>query len=194
MWIVESSLRVNKVMAIYDLENKKVIGYRDIYEETEMDDEHDVLYPPYPYETFHDTEAQALEYRKNKIDSLPEKMKTCKEIIKELDSVDLSNLGFKQSDYLGSHAEDEEEGYWSKQHTKVSRELKKYKQFIQTSFISINARNIKYDEVVRVEWLGEWKARLVTRDGEEVTTSSDGEYEFIADIFGGNRSDKVLKE
>lgn len=193
MWLVESSLHVKKVMAFYDLENKKVIASRYIDEETGMDDEDDELYPPYPYETFHDTEAQALEYRKNRIDSLPEKMKTCKELIKELDNIGVSELGFEPSDYLGHHA-DEEEGYWSKEHTKVSRQLRKYKQFVQTSFISINARNIKYDEVVRVEWLVGGKARLVTKDCEDVTTSSDDEYKFIEDIFGENRSDKILKE
>ena len=190
MWIVESNLEVSKVMAIYDLENKKVVANQYIDEETGMENEGDDLFRPREFETFHDTEAQAMEYRKRMIDSLGEKIKNCEALVKRLDKIGVEKFGFKDEDYLGQHADDAD--YWIEEYSKTNVALKKYRTFIQTRFININARHIKYDEVIRVEWLENRKAMLVTKDCEDVTTSSDEEYDFIKDIFGANKSDRVL--
>ena len=193
MWLMETTLCVKQIVALFDVEKKQVVCYQYVNEDGTTDEYDDWMHV-YEGETFYNTEAEAKETRLRKIDELKEKMKTCLAIIQEIDGINPSeDFDFKREDYLGRHAHDESENdYWRKRRKNAEKEASLLTTIARTRFFNVAGQTINLDEVVRVLWHENAEATLVMRDGTKVKTYSEPEYNVVVGMFGSNRSDRYM--
>ena len=195
MWLMESSLSVKQIVALFDMEKKQVVCYQYCNDDGTCDEDDDWMHV-YEGETFYNTEADAKEAQQRRYDEAREKMKTCMALIKELDRIEATDdFDFKREDYLGNHAHDiSESDYWSKSRKNAEKEASLLASIARSRHFNVNGETINIDEVVRIMWHDEDKATLIMRDGHKVTTFSEVEYTVVTDMFGSNRSERVCKE
>ena len=193
MWLMESSLIVKQIVALFDMEKKQVVCYQYCNDDGTCDED-DEWVRVYEYETFYNTEADAKEAQQRKYDEAREKMKTCLALIKELDHVESTgDFVFKREDYLGCHAHNKAEAdYWRKCRQKAEKEASLLTTIAHSRFFNVAGQTINLDEVVRVQWHEEEEATLVMRDGTKVKTYTAAEYAVVVDMYGRNRSDKYI--
>ena len=195
MWLMEGSLYVRQIVALFDLEKKQVVCYRYCKNDGTCDEDDDWTHV-YEGETFYNTEADAKEAQQRKYDEAREKMKTCMALIKELDRIEeTDDFHFKREDYLGRHAQDRSESnYWANRRKKAEKEASLLATIARTHFFNVAGRTINLDEVVRIMWHEEEEATLVMRDGTKVKTDTEAEYAVVVDMYGSNRSDLYIKK
>lgn len=196
MWLMESSLNVKQIVALFDMEKKQVVCYRECNEDGTCDEEED-WYRVFEGETFYNTEADAKEAQQRRYDEAREKMKACKALIKELDLIEATDdFVFQREDYLGCHANNGEESddYWRKRRKKAEKKLSLMTTIARSRFFNVAGQTINLDEVVRILWHKEAEATLVMRDGTKVKTDTEAEYAVVVDLYGENRSDKYIKK
>ena len=196
MWLMESSLKVRQIVALFDVEKNEIICYRYRNDDGTTDDDDD-WYHVYPGETFYNTEGEAKESLQRKIAELKEKMKTCLSIIKELDCINPSDdFKFKREDYLGHYAHDKSESdFWERRRKNAEKESGLLNSIARSRHFNVAGETINIDEVVRVLWHDNddnEKATLVMRDGHKVRTYSEPEYNVVVGMFGSNRSDRYI--
>ena len=192
MWLIESSLGMKQIVALFDMEKKKVVCYRYCNDDGTCDEDDDWV-RVYDGDSFYNTEADAKEAQQRMYDEAREKMKTCRALIKELDLIEpTDDFTFKRDDYLGSYADDEEDDYWTKRRRNAEKEASLLTTISRSRFFNVSGQTINLDEVVRVLWHKGEEATLVMRDGTEVKTSTEVEYAVVADMYGDNRSDKCM--
>ena len=193
MWLMETTLCVKQIVALFDVEKKQVVCYQYVNEDGTTDEDDDWMHV-YEGETFYNTEAEAKETRLRKIDELKEKMKTCLAIIQEIDRINPSeDFEFKREDYLGCHAHDRSESdYWEKRRKNAEKEAGLFNTIARSRHFNVAGQTIDIDEVVRVLWHENAEATLVMRDGTKVKTYSEPEYNVVVGMFGSNRSDRYM--
>ena len=193
MWLMETTLCVKQIVALFDVEKKQVVCYQYVNEDGTTDEDDDWMHV-YEGETFYNTEAEAKETRLRKIDELKEKMKTCLAIIQEIDRINPSeDFEFKREDYLGHHAHDRSESeYWEKRRKNAEKEAGLFNTIARSRHFNVAGQTIDIDEVVRVLWHENAEATLVMRDGTKVKTYSEPEYNVVVGMFGSNRSDRYM--
>ena len=190
MWLVENSLEIRQVVALYDIEKKEVVCEHYAPEEDEEEDGD--WYQVIEGEQFFNTEQEAREHRKIRIEEAREKMKTCLALIHELDKLETADdFMFKKSDYLGNHAEDQsEEEYWRKRREKYEKTSSLFATIARSRHFNVAGQTINIDEVVRVKWHDKESATLVMRDGTNITTYTAAEFDVVEGMFGSNRSNR----
>ena len=196
MWLMESSLNVKQIVALFDMEKKQVVCYQYCNDDGTCDEDDDWMHV-YEGETFYNTEADAKEAQQRRYDEAREKMKTCKALIKELDLIEATDdFVFQREDYLGCYANNGEESddYWRKRRQKAEKELSLMTTIARSRFFNVAGQTINLDEVVRILWHKEEEVTLVMRDGTKVKTSTEAEYAVVVDLYGENRSDKYIKK
>lgn len=192
MWLLESSLIVTQIVALFDIEKKQVVCYRYCNDEGVCDEEEDWM-RVYDGETFYNTEADAKEAQQRKYDEAREKMKTCKTLIKELDHLEpTADFDFKREDYLGGYANDTEHEYWKKRRHNAEQEASLLTTIARTRFFNVAGQTINLDEVVRIMWHENNEATLIMRDGTKVKTCSKPEFDVVVDMYGSNRSGRCI--
>ena len=193
MWLMESSLDVKQIVALFDMEKKQVVCYRECYDDGTCD-EHDDWSCVYDGDSFYNTEADAKEAQQRRYDEAREKMKTCKALIEELDRIEATDdFDFNREDYLGCHADNRSESdYWSKRRQNAEKEASLLTTIARTHFFNVAGQTINLDEVVRIMWHKEEEATLVMRDGTKVKTYTEAEYAVVVDMYGSNRSDRYM--
>ena len=193
MWLMETTLSVKQIVALFDVEKKQVVCYQYVNEDGTTDEDDDWMHV-YEGETFYNTEAEAKETRLRKIDELKEKMKTCLAIIQEIDHINPSeDFEFNREDYLGRHAHDRSESdYWEKRRKNAEKEAGLFNTIARSRHFNVAGQTIDIDEVVRVLWHENAEATLVMRDGTKVKTYSEPEYNVVVGMFGSNRSDRYM--
>jgi len=191
MWLMENSLKVAQIVALFDIEKKQVVCYQYCNDDSTCDEDDDWMHV-YEGETFYNTEADVKEAQQRKYDEAREKMKTCRALIKELDHIQATDdFNFNREDYLGDYAHYEaEDDYWKKRRKKAEKEASLLTTIARTHFFNVAGQTINLDEVVRILWHKEEEATLVMRDGTRVTTYTEAEYAVVADMYGSNRSDR----
>ena len=193
MWLMESSLDVKQIVALFDMEKKQVVCYRECYDDGTCD-EHDDWYRVYDGDSFYNTEADAKEAQQRRYDEAREKMKTCKALIEELDRIEpTDDFDFKREDYLDCHADDRlESDYWRNRRQNAEKEASLLTTIARTHFFNVAGQTINLDEVVRIMWHKEEEATLVMRDGTKIKTCTEAEYAVVVDMYGSNRSDRYM--
>ena len=193
MWLMESSLNVKQIVALFDMEKKQVVCYQYCNDDGTCDEDDDWMHV-YEGETFYNTEAEAKETRLRKIDELKAKMKTCLDFIQEMDRINPSeDFEFKREDYLGRYAHDRSESdYWEKRRKNAEKEAGLFNTIARSRHFNVAGQTIDIDEVVRVLWHENAEATLVMRDGTKVKTYSEPEYNVVVGMFGSNRSDRYM--
>ena len=193
MWLMESSLYVKQIVALFDMEKKQVVCYKYVNEDGTTDEDDDWMHV-FEGETFYNTEADAKEAQQRKYDEAREKMKTCQELIKELDRIEVTDdFDFKREDYLGSHAHDKSESdYWRKLRNNAEKEASLLASIARSRHFNVAGQTINIDEVVRIMWHEDEEATLIMRDGTKVKTYTKAEYAVVVDMFGINRSDRYM--
>jgi hypothetical protein len=193
MWLLESSLDVKQIVALFDMEKKQVICYQYCNDDGTCDEDDDWS-RVYEGETFYNTEADAKKAQQRKYDEAREKMKTCMALIKELDRIEATDdFDFKREDYLGEHANDESESeYWRNCRKNAEKEASLLTTIARTRFFNVAGQTINLDEVVRIMWHENAEATLVMRDGTQVKTDTEAEYAVVVDMYGSNRSDRYM--
>ena len=193
MWLMESSLNVKQIVALFDMEKKQVVCYQYCNDDGTCDEDDDWMHV-YEGETFYNTEADAKEAQQRRYDEAREKMKTCMALIKELDRIEATDdFDFKREDYLGGYAHcGEERDYWTKCRQNAEKEASLLATIARSRHFNVAGQTINLDEVVRIMWHEEGKATLVMRDGTEVKTYTEAEYAVVVDMFGSNRSKRYM--
>ena len=193
MWLMESSLSVKQIVALFDMEKKQVVCYQYCNDDGTCDEDDDWMHV-YEGETFYNTEADAKEAQQRRYDEAREKMKTCMALIKELDRIEpTDDFDFKREDYLGGHAHDKSESdYWVKRRRNTEKEAGLFNTIARSRHFNVAGQTINIDEVVRVMWHENAEATLVMRDGTKVKTYSEPEYNVVVGMFGSNRSDRYM--
>ena len=89
MWLVEASLAIKEIVAMYDEVNDIVYCYvyKDDFNE-ESPQRIGEWYPPYNHETFYKTEGAAIDYRNAKREEFKEMMPKVKAFIERMDNVE----------------------------------------------------------------------------------------------------------
>ena len=178
MWLLEYSLEVRKVTALYDTEKGKVIcnQYCENVGEVEW-------YAPFQCEQFFDNEDEAFEARDKRIEELREKMKTCRELINDFETIQpCDDFEFEPSDYLGDPLAAELNEIGSlREKIRLLIPIARSRQF------NVNGMTINIDKVEYVLW-NHKKATLYMDSGQQVTTHSEAEYFVVKKIFGDNIS------
>lgn len=194
MWLLESSLILRQVVALFDLEKKQVVCYRYVGEDGDIDEDQDWSSLD-EGDTFYNTEGEAKEARLRRIDDAKGKMKTCLSLIKELDNIAVSDdFDFKRKDYLGIHAKErDEDNYWEKRRKLAEEKVGMLVTIARRHFFNVAGQTINLDEVVRVLWGEGDDATLVMRDGTKVRTYSEAEIGVVVDMFGSNGSGRYIK-
>ena len=197
MWLMECSLYVKQIVALFDMEKKQVVCYQYCNEDGTCDDDDDWS-RVYEGEIFYNTEADAKEAQQRKYDETREKMKTCLALIKELDCIEATDdFDFKREDYLGRYAHAKEESdYWAVRRKNSEKEASLLATIARTHFFNVAGQTINLDEVVRILWHEkneEEEATLVMRDGTKVKTYTKAEYDVVVDMYGSNRSGRYMK-
>lgn len=197
MWLMECSLNVRQIVALFDMEKKQVVCYKYCNEDGTCDDDDDWS-RVYEGETFYNTEADAKEAQQRKYDETREKMKTCLALIKELDRIEATDdFDFKREDFLGRYAHAKEEGdYWVVRRKNAEEEASLLATIARTHFFNVAGQTINLDEVVRILWHENEEAEeatLVMRDGTKVKTYTKAEYDVVVDMYGSNRSGRYMK-
>ena len=191
MWLMESSLEVSQIVALFDMEKKQVVCYRYCNDDGTCDEDDDWMHV-YEGETFYNTEADAKEAQQRRYDEAREKMKTCRALIEELDKIEATDdFDFKREDYLGYYAQPES-AYWHKRRTNAEKEAGLLTTIARTHFFNVAGQTINLDEVVRVLWHEDEEATLVMRDGTKVKTYTEAEFAVVVDMYGSNRSDRYV--
>ena len=193
MWLMECSLNVRQIVALFDMEKKQVVCYQYCNDDGTYDED-DGWSHVYEGETFYNTEADAKEAQQRKYDETREKMKTCLALIKELERVEATDdFDFKREDYLGRYAHAKEESdYWAVRRRNSEEEASLLTTIARTHFFNVAGQTINLDEVVRIMWHKEEEATLVMRDGTKVKTYTEAEYAVVVDMYGSNRSDRYI--
>lgn len=193
MWLMESSLSVKQIVALFDMEKKKVVCYQYCNDDGTCDEDDDWMHV-YEGETFYNTEADAKEAQQRKYDEAREKMKTCMALIKELDLIEVTDdFVFNREDYLGRYALNRAESdYWEKRRKNAEKEASLLTTIARTHFFNVAGQTINLDEVVSIMWHEEEEATLVMRDGTNVKTYTEAEYAVVVDMYGSNRSDRYM--
>ena len=197
MWLMECSLNVRQIVALFDMEKKQVVCYQYCNDDGTYDED-DGWSHVYEGETFYNTEADAKEAQQRKYDETREKMKTCLALIKELERVEATDdFDFKREDYLGRYAHAKEESdYWAVRRRNSEEEASLLTTIARTHFFNVAGQTINLDEVVRILWHEEHdeeSATLVMRDGTKVKTYTKAEYDVVVDMYGSNRSGRYMK-
>ena len=197
MWLMESSLNVKQIVALFDMEKKQVVCYQYCNDDGTCDEDDDWMHV-YEGETFYNTEADAKEAQQRKYDETREKMKTCLALIKELDRIEpTDDFDFKREDFLGRYAHAKEESdYWAVSRKNSEKEASLLATIARTHFFNVAGQTINLDEVVRILWHEEHdeeSATLVMRDGTKVKTYTKPEYDVVVDMYGSNRSGRYMK-
>ena len=193
MWLIESDLDMKQIVALFDMEKKRVVCYRYCNEDGTCNDDDD-WFRVYEGDSFYNTEADAKEAQQRKYDEAREKMKTCRALIKELDRIESTDdFTFNREDYLGNWAHDgEEEDYWKERRKMAEEKLSLMTTIARSRFFNVSGQTINLDEVVRILWHKDEEATLVMRDGTKVKTSTEAEYAVVVDLYGDNRSGKYM--
>ena len=193
MWLMESSLNVKQIVALFDMEKKQVVCYQYCNDDGTCDEDYDWTHV-FDGETFYNTEADAKEAQQRKYNEAREKMKTCKALIKELEQVQATDdFDFKREDYLGGYANDVSKSeYWINRRRKAEKEVSLLTTIARTHFFNVAGQTINLDEVVRIMWHKEEEATLVMRDGTKVKTYTEAEYAVVVDMYGSNQSDRHM--
>ena len=197
MWLMECSLNVRQIVALFDMEKKQVVCYQYCNDDGAYDED-DGWSHVYEGETFYNTEADAKEAQQRKYDETREKMKTCLALIKELDRIEATDdFEFKREDYLGRYAHAKEESdYWAVRRKNSEKEASLLATIARTHFFNVAGQTINLDEVVRILWHENEEAEeatLVMRDGTKVKTYTKAEYDVVVDMYGSNRSGRYMK-
>ena len=193
MWLMESSLKVKQIVALFDMEKKQVVCYQYCNDDGTCDEDDDWMHV-YEGETFYNTEADAKEAQQRRYDEAREKMKTCMALIKELDRIEATDdFDFKPEDYLGGYARDEAESdYYKKRRMNAEKEASLLASIARSRHLNVAGQTINLDEVVRIMWHKDEEATLVMRDGTKVKTYTEAEYAVVVDMYGSNRSDRYM--
>ena len=193
MWLMESSLDVKQIVALFDMEKKQVVCYQYCNDDGTCDEDDDWMHV-YEGETFYNTEADAKEAQQRRYDEAREKMKTCKALIEELDRIEpTDDFNFKREDYLDCHADDRSESdYWRNRRQNAEKEASLLTTIARTHFFNVAGQTINLDEVVRIMWHKDEEATLIMRDGTKVKTCTEAEYAVVVDMYGSNRSDRYM--
>ena len=186
MWLVECSLNMHQVEALYDLKKNEVVCEHYSGDDYDGDDD---WYKVQNGERFFNTEQEAREYRALRIEEAREKMNTCMALIEELDRLEpADDFQFERKDYLGGYAtSDGRHGYYYEQYKKYEKEASLLATIARSRHFNANGRTILIDEVIGVRWYKD-KATLVLRGGDSITTISKEEFEIVELMFGSNRS------
>ena len=197
MWLMECSLNVRQIVALFDMEKKQVVCYQYCNDDSTYDED-DGWSHVYEGETFYNTEADAKEAQQRKYDETREKMKTCLALITELDRIEATDdFDFKREDYLGRYAHAKEESdYWAVRRRNSEEEASLLATIARTHFFNVAGQTINLDEVVCILWHENEEAEeatLVMRDGTKVKTYTKAEYDVVVDMYGSNRSGRYMK-
>lgn len=203
MWLVEASLKIKEIVAMYDEVKDIVICY--VYKEY-FDEENPQniceWYSPYEHETFYKTEGAAIDYRNSMREELKEMMPKVKAFIKRMDNVESNeDFKFEKRDYLGDYAESSS-SFYERQYDELKAKYRRVMLVVKNGMMNINADTFKVSEVVRVEWNnikfmkdGKQKTReaatVVLKDGRKVRTRLESEYEVVQAFFGENMSNRI---
>ena len=191
MAVAESSHKVAPILAMYDTEKQEVVCYRYIYENDDDDD--DEWYHKYANEKYFNTLQEAHEYIAKRQKYLRDKFPEVLAFIKEMDQIDTDYFEFKKEDYLGRYSRYNGDYDWiEKQRDEFRAEASLLNSIARSRHFNVNGETINIDEVVRINWHKDNKATLVMRDGHNVMTNNDAEYTVVVDMFGSNRSDRVV--
>ena len=193
MWLIENSLKMKQIVALFDIAKKQVVCYRYCNDDGTYDEDDDWMHV-FEGETFYNTESDAKEAQQRKYDEAREKMKTCKALIKELDQIGVTDdFDFKPEDYLGHYAHNRKQSeFWSERRRKAEKEASLLTTIARTHFFNVAGQTINLDEVVCIMWHKEEEATLVMRDGTKVKTYTEAEYAVVVDMYGSNRSDQYI--
>lgn len=203
MWLVEASLEIKEIVAMYD-EVKDIVYcyvYKDDFNE-ESPESISEWYPPYKYETFYKTEGAAIDYRNAKREEFKEMMPKVKAFIERMERVESTDdFSFKKEDYLGEYASRCDDWY-ERQYSEMRARYRRIMLVVKNGMMNINADSFKLSEVVRVEWnsvkyMKDGKqqtkeaATVVLKDGRKMRTRDKAEYEVVQAFFGENLSNRI---
>jgi hypothetical protein len=190
MTVVESSHKVAPILAMYDTEKQEVVCYK--YASENEDENDDGWYHNYPREKYFNTIQEAREYIAKRQEYLRGKFNEVLDFIEEMDRIDTDYFKFKKEDYLGRYAKDDDQSWIRRERNEYRDEASLLTSIARSRHFNVNGETINIDEVVRVLWHKESQATLVMRDGHKVMTNNKAEYTVVIDMFGSNRSDRVV--
>ena len=149
------------------------------------------LYQPEKDEHFFNTRDEALSFKEHLKSTYRSKIKEIAPFIEMLD--DISSEEFNLGSYLPIY--ERKESWREKEYEKKRDVINILVKAIRTGFLNISGECIKTSEVVRIKWYKkgdkrDYCAGIITKDGEEVRTHDEAEYDVIEYIFGGNTSGK----
>lgn len=195
MAIVEASHKVRTITAIYDTDKKEIICYTYIPEEGENREDYDWYYPR-KRERFFDTVQEARLYVEQHQNELRAQFATVKAFLEEMNCADKEHFGFKEEEYLGEGMTliNKSLGvdYWENEWRNESKKSSLLTSIARSRHFNVNGETINIDLVCRVEWLKDNRAILVMQDGHKVYTYSKTEYNVVVQMFGSNRSDRII--
>lgn len=141
------------------------------------------LYEPNEVVIF-DTKDEANAYSKEK---KSEYKALAKQTLSNIDILDhISTNIIQRKDYLPQKYNQRNNDYWYDRHYELRRVMR-------TGIININAISFRKEDVAHIEW-GDDCAKVCLKDGSDVKTYGELEFNLIEDIFGENNSDRTYTE
>ena len=207
MWVVEGSLEIKPIVAIYDLDKNEVTAYR--YDGKDQSNTFNYDPKRYKRERYFNTEGEAVDYRNEKVAYLKEMMPKVKQFARDMRNIDEDSefLPHKKEDYgWPDDDDDDDDGYYDDYVTQrdVCRLIM---TAWRTGMLNMNAETVRISDVKRIEWNEHrWKdkegyskslktATLHLNDGRTITTRKESEYAAVEYIFGENFSGRIyIKE
>lgn len=133
---------------------------------------------------FFDTKNEANAYSNDKKSEYKELAKQTLSNIKILDNITPNII--QRKDYLPQKCNQRNNDYWYDRHYELRRVMR-------TGIININAISFRKEDVAHIEW-GDDCAKVCLKDGSDVKTYGELEFNLIEDIFGENNSDRTYTE
>ena len=202
MWVVESNLEIQPIVAIYDLDKNEVVAYRYASKEYFGGFNNDPK--RYKRERYFNTEGEAVDYRNERVAYLKEMMPKVKEFARDMSCISNDNefLPHKNNDYGWPDDDDNGGGYYQDYRNQLYR-CDLILTAWRTGMLNLNAETVRISDVKRIEWNEHrWKdeddytdsfktATLHLADGRTITTRKGFEYLAVENIFGENFSGRV---
>ena len=193
MWLVDNRLYIYQVDVIMD--GKKPAYY--IYLPQDEDDEDTDSETAHVWKdnlTVFSSKKDAEKYADERRQKIFLQMAEVKKFVENIDSIDMGDYKFEEKDYLGFKAND---NFYEKKCKSLGRLNTMYENYILRGTINIDAWTFKLADVKAVKWCKNkdgYFARVILNDDTEARTHTIEEYEFVQDLFGDNKSDRVFNQ
>jgi hypothetical protein len=176
--------KAKAVTVIFNTDTQKVELYM------EDDDWYNACENTHFYDTVEQAEKALDDHKRELIAKMPEVQEYLDAMSNfEPDEDENSPFHFDRQDYLTySLYHNKYDDGWSEQERKrLNKENKYLVNIIRTGFMNIYGYSFKVEDVESIRW-GKKKAELVLKNGRQIKTCNEEEYNIVGYIFGNNVS------